>query len=171
MGQAESALRKAVEVNPSGAVVHYWLANALDEEGKATEAFATIMLEPDPAFRDSGLALIVDTDERRREADRALSELEKRYASGSAFQIAVAYAKRHDYEKAFVWLEHAFSQHDRSLLSVRYRLPRGIKTDPRYKMFLRKMNLLDYRDSAAAIPRLASGAAPFSTGHSRIDRG
>ncbi len=141
-GQEELALRKAVEVNPSGAVVHYWLACTLVEQGKMTEAFATIREEPGPAFRDSGLALIVDTDEHRREADRALAELEEQYAAGSAYQIAIAYAQRHDHDKAFAWLDRAFRQHDGGLLSVQTRLlPADVKADPRYAALLRKMKL------------------------------
>ena len=142
--QAESALRKALELNPTAAVVHYWLAAELLAEGKSGEAFTTIQNEPDPEFRDSGLALIVDTDEHRSEADRALAELEKRYASGSAYQIANAYAMRHDLDKTFAWLDRALRQHDGGLLSVRYAANwPGVRTDRRFMDLLRKMNLLE----------------------------
>ena len=139
--QAESALRKAVELNPTSAIVHYWLAGVLLMQGKSAKAFTEIQNEPDPKSRDSGLALIVDTDEHRREADRALVELETRYASSTAYQIANAYAMRHDLDKTFAWLDRAFRQHDGGLLSVRYNVPPDVRTDRRFKDLLRKMNL------------------------------
>jgi adenylate cyclase len=146
--QAESALRKAIELNPNGAIVHYWLVGVLLAQGKSAEAFTTIQNEPDPKFRDEGLALIVDTDEHRGKADRALAEVEMRDASSGAFQIANAYAMRHDLDKTFAWLDRAFRQHDGRLLGVRYILPPDVRTDRRFKDLLRKMNL-PVRDDVA----------------------
>jgi adenylate cyclase len=140
---AETASRKAVELNPSGAVVHYWLARALLWRGKAAEAFAAIQNEPAAHFRNSGLAMIVDTGEHRREADRALATLEQQDAAGSAYQIADAYARRHDLAKTFEWLDRAYRQRDGGMLSIRQGMPRDITSDPRFAVLLRKMNLAD----------------------------
>jgi TolB-like protein len=139
--QAASALRKALELNPGGAIVHYWLASVLLVQGKSTEAFNTIQNDLDPKFRDSGLALIVDTNEHRGEADRALAELQTRYASSSAYQIAHAYAVRHDLDKTFAWLDRAYRQHDGGLLSLSYMFGPDVRADPRFMDLLRKMNL------------------------------
>lgn len=110
LAQAESSLRKAVELNPGGAVVHYWLSGALRMQGKSADALAAI---------------------------------ETRYASIAAYQIAKAYAVRHDSDKTFAWLDRAFRQHDGGLLSVRYNLRPEVGADQRFKNLLRKMNLAE----------------------------
>jgi hypothetical protein len=55
---------------------------------------------------------------------------------------AEAYAWRGEKERAFKWLELAFAERDGGMTYVRYDpLLHGIRSDPRYKALLKKMNL------------------------------
>ena len=60
----------------------------------------------------------------------------------NAFGIAEVYAFRGQTDEAMHWLERAYAQKDAYLYSVkRDPLLKNLKSDPRYKAFLRKMNL------------------------------
>lgn len=63
-------------------------------------------------------------------------------ATGSAYQIAEAYAFRKEADKAFEWLERAFAQRDAGLTFMRADpLLEPIRGDRRYGDFLKRMNL------------------------------
>ena len=76
------------------------------------------------------------------EARAALESLNRRYASGWAFQVAEAYAWLGEPDEAFQWISRADEQLDTGILMVRYDpLLRKLHADPRWKALLRKMNL------------------------------
>ena len=56
--------------------------------------------------------------------------------------IAAVYAYRGESDEAFKWLDRAYEQKDSLLYGLKYR-PEfdGLHDDPRYKAFLKKMNL------------------------------
>ena len=61
-----------------------------------------------------------------------------------AYPIIQVYAVRRDMDRAFAWLDRAYQQHDVGLLAVKTDpLLRNLSSDPRYKAFLKKMNLLE----------------------------
>jgi serine/threonine-protein kinase len=79
---------------------------------------------------------------REREARQALESLTSRFADGNAYTIAAAHAWRGDRDQAFSWLDRALTRRDSGLLGVAYDpFLRRIHGDPRWKPFLRKMNL------------------------------
>ena len=52
------------------------------------------------------------------------------------------YAYRQDSDQAFAWLERAYRQQESALISIIGEpLLKNLVADPRYKTFLRKMNL------------------------------
>jgi hypothetical protein len=58
------------------------------------------------------------------------------------YQIAAVYAWRHENDKAFEWIEHAYLRHDAGLVYVPYdRYLANLRTDPRYAALLRKLKL------------------------------
>jgi hypothetical protein len=61
------------------------------------------------------------------------------------YQIALIYAHRNDLDHAFVWLERAYQERDGALAIYLKGDPllSSVRKDPRYKAFLRKMNLPD----------------------------
>jgi hypothetical protein len=57
-------------------------------------------------------------------------------------EIAEAHAFRGNKDRAFEWLERAYAKRDSDLYYVKGDpLLRNLESDPRYKAFLRKMNL------------------------------
>jgi hypothetical protein len=63
-------------------------------------------------------------------------------ADSGAYQIAEVYAWWVDKDNAFQWLDRASVQHDGGLILVKVDpLLKSIRPDPRFKAFLRKMNL------------------------------
>ena len=76
------------------------------------------------------------------ESQQALDELIAKEAQDAAYQIAEVYAWRRENDKAFEWLERAYQQRDGGLDEVKVDLLlEKLRGDPRYKAFLRKMNL------------------------------
>jgi TolB-like protein/Flp pilus assembly protein TadD len=140
--EAEAAFRKALELDPDGALWHKMLGRALLLQGKTDAALREIELEPDEGWRLSELPLAYHALGRRKEADAALAALKEKYAEDSAYQIAEAHAFRGEVDLAFEWLERAYKQRDGGVTGIKgARMMRGLVGDPRYKAFLRKLKL------------------------------
>jgi hypothetical protein len=93
-------------------------------------------------FRLTGLAVVEHTLGHEKESQRALAELIAKHAGEAATKVAQAYAWRGERDKAFEWLERAYQQQDAGLTGIKIDpLPASLRSDPRYKAFLRKMNL------------------------------
>jgi hypothetical protein len=79
---------------------------------------------------------------RQAESDAALKTLITKFADTQAYYVAMTYAYRGDRALAFQWLDRAYEQRDQGLKEiVGERLFKNIESDPRYKAFLKKMNL------------------------------
>ena len=81
---------------------------------------------------------------RTADADKALQELENKFAGDSAFEIAQVYALRKNNDAALTWLERAYLQRDMSMIGLKVD-PQlsNIRGDARYQALLRKMNMVD----------------------------
>jgi serine/threonine protein kinase/Flp pilus assembly protein TadD len=142
--EAEAAYRKALDIYPTKRFIHGNLGTVLLAEGNTSLALTFIQLETDEASREYGLALVYAAIGRKTDADNALAELEKNYATVSAFNIAEIYAYRGQIDQAFDWLERAYRQRDANLLSLKVDpWLKNIERDPRYKALLRKMKLVE----------------------------
>jgi hypothetical protein len=76
------------------------------------------------------------------EADRALAVAEAKYPTVVEYPIAVVYANRKNIDKAFEWLNRALELRDGWVpLAPLDPLLKNLRGDPRYRSFLRKMNL------------------------------
>jgi hypothetical protein len=61
-----------------------------------------------------------------------------------AYYVAMNYAYRDDHDLALQWLESAYQQKDAGFVEILGEsLFKNLANDPRYKAFLRKMNLPD----------------------------
>ena len=79
---------------------------------------------------------------RQADADEALKAQIAHWANTGAFYVAMTYAHRGDRDHAIEWLERAYKQKDAWLTNISgEHLFKGMADDPRYKAFLRKMNL------------------------------
>ena len=140
--EAESFFRKALELNDTGPGYHYNVGLILLAQGRASAALELMQQETFPAYRQHGLILVYDALGRSSDADRELASFEKEYALSWAYPIIQVYAIRRDIDRAFAWLDRAYQQHDVGLLAVKTDpLLKNLASDPRYKAFLKKMNL------------------------------
>ena len=79
---------------------------------------------------------------RKSDSDAALAKAIAHNGNDWASAIARVYAFRGEPDKALQWLQRAYEQHDEDLYFIRGDpILRVLEPDPRYKAFLRKMNL------------------------------
>jgi len=142
--EADASWRKLEELNPNYAGGHAWWAMGQVLMGRNIQALATVQRESDEAWRLSASPVVYWSLGRRAESDAALSELEQKYAPGSAYNIAEMHAYRGEVDSAFQWLERAYRQRDGGMEFMRIDpLLSGLRGDSRYKTLLTKMNLAD----------------------------
>jgi serine/threonine-protein kinase len=141
--EAEIALRRSLEISPTFVWDHFYLGTALLMEGRANEALTEMQQETGHGAQAAGMAVVYHVLHRDRDSDAALARLEAENAGDSAMLIAEAYAVRGQKDQAFKWLDRAFTQKDDSLSYFKGDplLQKSLASDPRYKAFLRKMNL------------------------------
>jgi len=139
---AETALRKLIELSPGLAVVQCHLGKVLLARGEHEAALAAIQKESSEAWRAIGLPLAYHALGRRAESDRALRELTQKFAGEWAFQIAEVHAFRGEIDEAFAWLDRAYAQRDGGLAEIKGDpLLKNLEGDPRFEAFLRRMRL------------------------------
>jgi tetratricopeptide (TPR) repeat protein len=142
--EAEAAMRRAMDIRPTYAYGHYNLALIFLERGDHDGALREIQQETIDDGRQEGLALAYFALGRKVDADAALAILIKEQADGNALDIAQVYAFRGQFDEAMHWLERAYAQKDPWLFAIKGGwLMKGLEEDPRYKVFLKKMNFPD----------------------------
>jgi TolB-like protein len=142
LAEAENAARRVLEITPTYAGGHFNLAVILLIEGKKEAAVAELQKETVPAAALGGLVFAYQAMHRTREADAALARFEEQYANELPMGVAEAYAMRGQNDQAFKWLDTAFAVKDTNLwLFKGDPLLKNLEGDPRYKAFLKKMNL------------------------------
>jgi hypothetical protein len=89
-----------------------------------------------------GSALVYHRMGRKAESAAALALYAKDHADDDPYGIAELHAYRGWVDEAFAWLDRAYSQRQVGLVLVKFNPDfNSIKGDPRYKAFLRKINL------------------------------
>ncbi len=142
LDEADSAARKALELNPELPWAHMLVSGIYLARGRPEQALAEAEREKSPGFRLQGLALAYHALARKEESDRALAKLITKYRPTMAFQIAQVFAYRGQSDLALVWLERAYVQHDTGLTGIKGdSLLKNLEGDPRYAAFLKKMRL------------------------------
>jgi TolB-like protein/tetratricopeptide (TPR) repeat protein len=140
--EAAAALRTALQLNPRQVSGQYWLGRASLAAGRASEALEIMQREEAVLYRLTGLAVAYQALGRRAESDAALKELKASYGDAAAYQICEVYSYRGELDEAFAWLERAYQLHDAGLRYIKADIRQaGIRQDPRYRAFLKKMNL------------------------------
>jgi TolB-like protein/Flp pilus assembly protein TadD len=140
--EAEAAIRRVLDIRPTYDSAHYYLGLLLLERGDRDAALAEMQQETDNASKQEGLAMVYYALGRKAESDAALAGMLNGDADGNAFGIAEVYAFRGQSDEAMHWLERAYAQKDSSLYSIKGSpVLHNLVGDPRYKAFLKKMNL------------------------------
>lgn len=139
---AHQASRRALEISPQSDFSLNDLGTLQLLEGHAEDALATFRRIDNEGFRLSSVAMAEHTLGHASESQQALEQLIAQHAKEAAFQIAEIYAWRGEKDKAFEWLERAYQQRDGGLSDMKTDPPlAGLRSDPRYTAFLRKMRL------------------------------
>jgi TolB-like protein/tetratricopeptide (TPR) repeat protein len=144
VGQFEAshrALSHALELNPAGALAIVWLALNEIAAGDIPEALHINSRQPFEPWRWAVLVIVEHTLGHARESQRLLDDLIDKYGRMIPFFIACVCAWRGEADLAFEWLERAYRQRDPTtvLLQAEYGWSQ-LRSDPRYGVFLRKMN-------------------------------
>jgi TolB-like protein/DNA-binding winged helix-turn-helix (wHTH) protein/Flp pilus assembly protein TadD len=138
----EAAYRNTLQISPTFGEGHFDVGEALLLEGNFQDALAEMQQEPADGARNVGLAMAYHALGRRAESDAALARAVQQDAQDEASEIADAYAYRGELNQAFTWLERAYRQKDTVLYLIKGDpFFKNLKGDPRYKAFLRRMNL------------------------------
>ena len=138
---AEREFRSSLEIFPTFDWDHATLAWILVARGQLQAALKEIQAEPAPGGRDQGLSIVYHALGRNAESDVALGRLIKEFPNWPT-GVAMVYAYRDEADRAFEWLDRAYTIRDPDL-TLWFRSPffAPLRYDPRYKALLRKMNL------------------------------
>jgi len=139
---AVQSCRRAVEIAPTYAYAHFFVGVALLADGKPEEALLEFRREPDETSNLAGLAMAYHATGRDGDSDAAIGRLRGLGDHGWYLGLAYALAARGEKDDAFHWLDKAWQEKDPALFMCRDDpLLKSLTSDPRYKTFLRKMNL------------------------------
>jgi TolB-like protein len=140
--EAEGDLRRLLEISPTYGGAHRDLGIVMLMEGRPQEALAEVQKESPVGGQMAGLVLAYEALRRSHDADTELARLESEHGADMAMWIAEARAFRGQKDEAFRWLDKAYAQKDIGLWQIKGDpLLKNLESDPRYKAFLRKMNL------------------------------
>jgi TolB-like protein/class 3 adenylate cyclase len=138
--EAMEALEAALDLNPKSGLVHCFMCATRLGQGRAAEALELAQLETLPDFRLVGIALAQHTLGNKEASDAALRQLGDDHGNEAAYQCAEVCGWRGEIDRAFEWLERAYTQRDPGLAilcSDPFFLP--LQDDPRWAPFMRKM--------------------------------
>ena len=140
--EAEAAERRVLEIRPTREWAHFYLGVLLLARGDRDSALLEMQQETNDEAQQGGLAMAYHALGRNADSDAALARMLKEQADVNAFGIAEVYAFRGQLDEAMRWLERAYAQKDPGLYLIKPDLPlKSLAADPRFKAFLRKMNL------------------------------
>ena len=140
LDESEKAFRRALELVPQRLVAGALLAIVLMDQGRAEEALAQAMLEPDMFWRLWSLAIIHQASGRKSESDQGLQKLIEEHAANNDYQIAEVYSMRGEVDQAFEWLERAIADRDAGVTHAKVNPHfRPLHSDPRWVVILRKI--------------------------------
>jgi TolB-like protein/Flp pilus assembly protein TadD len=140
--EAAAIQHRLLELDPAFSDAHAGAARTSLLMGKNADALAEAEKETDEENRLVNLALVYWGMDRRTDADAALRQLESKFANVAAYDIGEVHAYRGEADAAVMWLERAYRQRDGRMIHLKVDpLLRNLRSDARYKVLLRKMNL------------------------------
>ncbi len=142
LADARSAGHRGLEISPTESWQHFYLGVVFLDGGDAASALAEMEKEVHTGARIIGLADAYWALGQKQQANAALNRAELVGADDMPVEIAEAYALRGNADKAFEWLDRAYATKDSDLYYIKGDpLLRNLERDPRYRAFLRKMDL------------------------------
>jgi TolB-like protein/Flp pilus assembly protein TadD len=141
LADAEEAQRRALAIRPTGIGDHYLLGLVLLARGEREVALAEMLKESDDQMRLGGSAMAYFTLGRKVDSDAALAKMIKS-PTPRPFFISSVYAFRGQIDEALKWLDTSDMQRESALLLLKSQpMFDKLEGDPRYKAFLKKINL------------------------------
>jgi TolB-like protein/DNA-binding winged helix-turn-helix (wHTH) protein/Tfp pilus assembly protein PilF len=142
------ASKKSVVANPGAWVTHYFLAVGYEGSGRPAQAISeyqrAVELSQGDADTTAGLAHIYATIGRKVEAEKILNELQRqsKVTYVSPYMIAVIYAGLGRKDKAFEFLEKAYTERSSD---IPYFIKADLRIDPlrsdsRFQELMHRMN-------------------------------
>ncbi|HEY0747809.1 MAG TPA: TIR domain-containing protein [Steroidobacteraceae bacterium] len=139
---ARKALKRALDINPDSVYAHWNLGLTELLEGHADKALAAFPESNATAFHQAGVGMAQHSLHHAPQSQAALDALLATMTERWAYQIAEVYAWRGQLDQAFDWLQRAYTQRDGGLIQVKYDpLLKSLRSDARYQVLLRQMNL------------------------------
>jgi TolB-like protein/Tfp pilus assembly protein PilF len=140
--EAEQSFRRGLQIAPKWGSGQYFLGQAVMLQGHIEPALAEFRKETPDDGQFEGSAMAYFAAGRKSESDAALAEAIRHNGYSWPSEMARVYAFRGEKDRAFEWLERAFDLRDEDLYVIKSDpLLKNLEGDPRYKAFLRKMNL------------------------------
>jgi adenylate cyclase len=138
---AREAFQRAVELSPESNWSNFYLGYLDLEDGKIDSAESWFQ-RADGAFPLAGQAMVEFSRGNEAASQKALHELQTRFAAGFSFQIASAYAWRGQKDHAFAWLEKAREYRDAGLVRARVDPTlTPLRKDPRFDALVKALGL------------------------------
>jgi tetratricopeptide (TPR) repeat protein len=139
---ASDAYSRVLEINPQHLHANLHLAELDLLSGRPERALEGLQKVADPGWRNVGTALVEHSLKHPQKSQQALDELIESNGQFAAYQIAEIYAWRGENDRAFAWLDRAYSQYDGGLTDIKTDpFFASLHGDPRFKAFLGKMKL------------------------------
>ena len=140
--QARAEAQSVLSINPMTTKVHLLIALMDLKAGDMDAAYSAIEKETGEYYRLEGRSILDYASKRLADSDAALQKLINEYHATAAIQVAQAYAYRGERDKAFEWLDTAFTQKDPGLVNVKTDpLLTILRADLRFGKLLQRMNL------------------------------
>jgi tetratricopeptide (TPR) repeat protein len=140
--EAEASARRALDIRPTYGSGHLSLGLILLERGDRGAVLQVMQQEVADDGRQQGLAIAYYALGRKAESNAVLASMIKDRADGNAVGIAHVYAFRGQSDEAMHRLERAYAQKDSGLYTIKSEIElKNLQGDPRFKAFLKKMNL------------------------------
>jgi tetratricopeptide (TPR) repeat protein len=140
--EAEKSLRRALQIAAEYDSGHYFLGESLMLQGRYDVALTEFRREALDAGQLEGSAMVLFATKRKAESDAQLAEAIRVNGTDWPSGIAGVYAFRGEKDHAFEWLDRAYEARDEDLYMIKGDpLLKNLEDDPRYKAFLKKMNL------------------------------
>jgi len=142
LAEAEASFRRGLAITPTYITGHVELGLVLLAENRIEDARQAFELEAPEYGQQAGLAMALHARGRRTEAAAALEHFIQDHGHEQPKMIADAYSYLGNADRAFDWLGRAYRQKDPIMPYIKSDwLMHGVEHDPRYKAFLKKMNL------------------------------
>jgi serine/threonine protein kinase/tetratricopeptide (TPR) repeat protein len=138
---ARATLEKATALAPQHVMARYWGFLEL-LEGNPAKALATFQSHPTKWIQEFGTAVCEHTLGNDEASRKAIADLLATQSDVAQYQIAEVYAWRGEADKAFEWLDRAYTSRDPGVCLVKADpFIVSLRSDPRYAAFLKKLKL------------------------------